>query len=103
MKQHIEVILAGCAIIVCGILIAAGVNRAAEAYSMSLAARCDAQILAASLVELHGIHCPGAADFGHSEATIALCGMARGRTPEQVARLPQCLDAAPVRLLEGVR
>jgi hypothetical protein len=93
--------IAGAALIAAALGAAAVIKPAAEAYGMGITSQCRDQLLAAAAVELHGIHCPGAADYGHSEASIALCAMAGGRTPEQVARLPICEGAAPVRLTEG--
>ena len=85
----------GFALIACGLAISAVIKPAAEAYSMEIADQCRDQIIAASLVQLHGLQCPGAADYGHSEASIALCGLAGGRTPRQVARLPICAGVVP--------
>jgi hypothetical protein len=93
--------IAGSALIAATLGAAAAIKPAAEAYGMGIDSQCRDQIIAASLVELHGIHCPGAADYGHSEASIALCGLAGGRTPERIARLTICEGAAPARLTEG--
>lgn len=93
--------IAGAALIAAALGAAAVIKPTAEAYGMGITSQCRDQLLAAAAVELHGLHCPGAADYGHSEASITLCAMAGGRTPEQVARLPICEGAAPARLTEG--
>jgi len=85
----------GFALIACGLALAAVIKPAAEAYRMGVDAQCRDQIMAAAQVQLHGLQCPGAADYGHSEASIALCGLAGGRTPRQVARLPICAGVVP--------
>lgn len=82
--------LIGASIIVGSLTIAGVLKPQLESYPNSLQALCETHMLAAVAVQENGIHCPGEATFGHSEGSLALCGMARGRTPEQIARLPQC-------------
>jgi hypothetical protein len=98
-----EAMIAGGILIAVGLAWSAVMKPATEAYAMGIDAQCRDQMIAAALVEELALHCPGAADYGHTEGSIALCGIAGGRTPEQVARLPQCKDVAPVRLTEVAR
>ena len=95
---YIEALRAGIiggAIITASLILASVAKPMVEAYSMEIADQCRDQIIAAAQVQLHGLQCPGAADYGHSEASIALCGLAGGRTPRQVARLPICAGVVP--------
>lgn len=91
----------GGAIIAASLILAAVAKPAVEGYPTGLAAQCQTQLIAAALVEELALHCPGAADYGHTEGSIALCALARGRSPEQVARLPQCRGI--VARLEGAK
>lgn len=92
MSTKSEVILAGCAVIVAGILLAASANRSAEAYSMAMRSQCSATVTAASVIELSGADCAEAA--GHAPAVIELCRLTHGRSAAQVADLPQCREDA---------
>jgi hypothetical protein len=84
--------LVGCAVIVAGVLLTAAANRSAEAYSMALKAQCAATVTAAAVIELAGADCASA---GHTPSVIELCRLTHGRSAQQVADLPQCLEDAP--------
>lgn len=93
-ERILEAAMVGALLILAAAGVTMAIARAGESQTMSLRAQCDAMTLAAVMVQENGIHCPGAADFGHDEGTLAVCRMARGRTPEQVAALPQCRESA---------
>ena len=96
MKRVAEAAM-GVILIVFGMSIGVAIKHGAEAYSMGIDGQCRDQLIAAAEVELHGLQCPGAADYGHSEASIALCALSGGKTPEQVARQPICKGVLPIR------
>lgn len=88
-------ILAGCAVIVAGVLLTAASNRSAEAYSMAMQSQCASTVTAAAVIELAGADCASAQAAGHAPAVIELCRLTHGRSADQVADLPQCQKDAP--------
>ena len=94
-ERILEAAMVGALLILAAAGVTMAVGRAGESQMMSLRAQCDAMTLAAADIERHGIQCPGPADFGHSAGELAVCRMARGRTPEQIAALPQCREVTP--------
>lgn len=94
-EKILEVALVGCLLLLAAAGITMAIARAGESQTASMRAQCDAMLLASALVQSDRLYCPGAADFGHDESTLALCRLSRGRTPEQVAQLPQCREGAP--------
>ena len=86
-----DLALAGAGIITAGILLAAAANRSAEAYSMAMQSQCTATVTAAAVIRLAGADCDPAS--GHADEVVELCRITHGRTPTQVARLPQCRES----------
>lgn len=92
-----ETALMTSAVVLIGLLVAAGFNRNGEAFDAGMRAQCRADqtaaTVAAALIALADAR-PEIADR-LDESIANLVDMTGGRRPDQIANLPQCREDAP--------